>query len=90
MKHTTITKEKPVTEMVMKMERENFLPSKPSPVLLKQQRTRLSYQSGGHDSWSAPRVISGRTAFDRANSSLCHPHRTDGISGSSSSLGLLP
>lgn len=39
MKHTTITKEKPVTEMVMKLERENFLPSKPSPMLLKQQRT---------------------------------------------------
>lgn len=46
MKHTTITKEKPVTEMVMKLERENFLSSKPSPMLLKQQRTSLSYQSG--------------------------------------------
>lgn len=40
MKHTTMTKEKPVTEMVMKMERISFRVSPaPSPTLLKQQPT---------------------------------------------------
>lgn len=66
----TVTTEKPVTQMVMKLQREDFLPSTPSPTPLKQPRTSLSFQSSPCRGWGQEQLLLCTCTFSEVKQPL--------------------